>query len=290
MSDDPRTASDGETPAQAAEIHPETQPGDGVPVVSDVRSLDRAMAILSAFDEDHLQRSLSEIAEALDLNTSTTYRLLQSLKAHGLVTQPNGTKAYTPGPAILRLARLATRSLDLQEVARPIMRRLRDTIGETVGLHSLRSDLYRVVVDQAESRHALRRSYTELGEPIPLHQGAPGKVLLAYLETDQRESILARPLVAANQDTIVDRDALREDLAATRSRGYALSFGERVAGIHTVAVPLFDHTTGVVGSLSVTGPAIRMPSERLADIAPTARSAALDISAALGYAGPWEAT
>lgn len=262
---------------------------DGVPAISDVRSLDRAMAILGVFDEQRLQLSLSEIAEALDLNTSTTHRLLKSLKAHGLVSQPHGEKTYAPGPAILRLARLATRSLDLQEIARPFIRRLRDRIGETVGLHALRSDMYRVVIDQAESRQALRRSYTELGDPIPLHQGAPGKAILAFLDEDQRASVLDRPLEAANENTITDLGVLRVEVADIRSRGYALSFAERVAGIHTVAVPIFDHTTGVVAALSVTGPAIRMPPERLHDIAPTARDSARDISAALGYDGPWEA-
>ena len=281
-------ATQGARHAAVADDHPH-ESADGVPVVSDVRSLDRAMAILGVFDEHHLQRSLSEIAEALDLNTSTTHRLLQSLKAHGLVTQPPGGKAYTPGPAILRLARLATRALDLQDVARPHMRRLRDAIGETVGLHALRSDLLRVVVDQAESRHALRRSYTELGEPIPLHQGAPGKALLAFLDDDQRETVLAQPLESANENTITDPARLREDIAAIRGRGFALSFGERVAGIHTVAVPLFDHSRDVVAALSVTGPAIRMPPERLLEIAPTARVAAGELSAALGYDGPWPA-
>ena len=246
------------------------------------------MAILGAFDEQNLQLSLSEIAEALDLNTSTTHRMLQSLKAHGLVAQPDRSKSYTLGPEILRLARLATRSLDLQEIARPHIRRLRDTIGETVGLHALRSDLFRVVVDQAESRQALRRSYTELGEPIPLHQGAPGKAIFAFLDEDQREALLARPLDPANDNTITDPDALRTDLDAARMRGYALSFGERVAGIHTVAVPIFDHTGGVTGALSVTGPAMRMPAERLETIAPTAIAVAHAVSSALGHDGPRE--
>lgn len=267
--------------------HPPALIDDGVPVVSGVRSLDRAMAILGAFDEDQLQRSLSDVADALDLNTSTTYRLLQALKAHGLVAQPDGSKTYALGPEILRLARLAMRSIDLQEIARPHMRRLRDAVGETVGLHALRSDMYRVVIDQAESRQALRRSYTELGEPIPLHQGAPGKVILAFLDDDRREYILAQPLETATENTITDQGAIRDDLDAIRARGFSFSFGERVDGIHTVAAPLFDHTSSVTGALSVTGPALRMPPERLHEIAPTALAAARTVSGALGYDGPW---
>lgn len=244
------------------------------------------MAILGVFDEANPSRTLSEIAEILGLNTSTTHRLLQSLKAHGMVAQPDGSKGYALGPAILRLARLATGALDLQEVARPFMRRLRDAIGETVGLHILRDDLVRVVLGQAESHHALRRSYTELGEPVPLHQGAPGKVLLAFLPRDRREQVLDGHLDSANDATITDAKVMREDLAGIIERGYATSFGERVGGIHTVAVPVRDHEGRVTVAISVTGPALRMPAERLEAIAPIAVQAARELSARLGHGAP----
>ena len=253
--------------------------------VSGVRSLDRAVAILNVFSDARPMMNLSEIAEHLDLNTSTTHRLLQALKAHGLVTQPNGRKAYALGPTVLRLARLATGSLDVQEIARPRLRRLRDEVGETAGLHVLRSDLVRVVVDQAESHQALRRSYTELGDPIPLHQGAPGKVMLAWLPEEQREAILARPLEPATDGTITDVTELRRDLDGIRERGFAVSYGERVGGIHTVAVAIRDHDGKVVAAISVTGPGTRMPTERLASIAPAVETAAREISAGLGYRG-----
>lgn len=259
-----------------------------LPVSSGIRSLDRAVAILGVFDEAHPRLSLSDIAEALNLNTSTTHRLLQSLKAHGFVTQPDGGKSYALGPTLLRLARLATGALDVQEIARPSMRRLRDAVGETVGLHVLRSDLVRIVVDQAESHQALRRSYTELGEAVPLHQGAPGKVLLAFLPPDLREQVLSGPLAAANENTIIEPDALRADLAKIRTMGFATSFGERVGGIHTVAVPLVNDEGRTTAALSVTGPAMRMPRERLEAIAKVARATAREISTRLGYRGPWK--
>lgn len=277
-----------DTQTDPADAPRATRPIGRVPVVSDVRSLDRAMAILRVFDERQPQRSLSEIAEALGLNTSTAHRLLKALKAHGLVSQPDGGKAYALGPTLLHLARLATGGLDIREVALPHLRRLRDRAGETVGLHVLQRDLTRVVVDQAESSHPLRRTYTDLGQPIPLHQGAPGKVLLAFLPEDERETVLAHPLVAANENTITGADPLRRELAAIRKRGFALSFGERVRGIHTVAVPVHDHSGRVTAAVSVTGPAQRMARKRLLEIAPIAEACARDISAGLGYREPAE--
>lgn len=277
-----------EPPGEAPAVPAARSTTGTVPTVSGVRSIDRAMAILGTFDEHSPRRSLSEIAEALGLNTSTTHRLLQALKAHGLVSQPDGGKAYALGPALLHLARLATGALDIREIAQPLMRRLRDEVDETVGLHVLRPDLTRSVIDQAESRHPLRRTYTELGEPIPLHQGAPGKVLLAFLPEDEREAVLGRPLEAANEHTIVDVDALGAEAADIRRRGFALSFGERVLGIHTVAVPIRKHDGSVTAALSVTGPAQRMPRKRLLEIVAPAEACAQGIAERLGYRGAGE--
>ncbi|MFO7545753.1 MAG: IclR family transcriptional regulator [Trueperaceae bacterium] len=258
------------------------------PAASDVRSLDRAVAILDAFTPLRRSLTLSDVAQHVGLGTSTSHRLLRSLVAHGLLKRDEASKAYSLGPHVLRLARAAAGALDLRELARPVMIRLRDAAGETVGLHELRDANHRTVIDQVESHQPLRRTYTGLGEPIPLHQGAPGKALLAFQPAGARAALLERPLEAANERTIVDPDALHAELDDVRLRGFAVSYGERVGGIHTVAAPVFDHAGVAVASLSVTGPAMRMPAERLLELAPLVVAAAAELSAALGHRAPQE--
>lgn len=248
---------------------------------SGVQSLDRAVAILNTFAPERPELGMSEIARRVQLTTSTTHRLLASLQAHGLVRQV-ADRRYALGPQLLQLAHVADVRGNLRHVARPVMERLRDETGETVGLHSMRADFQRTVIDQAESRHPLRRTYTDLGSGIPLHQGAPGKVLLAHLPRDARERVLSQPLAAATAHTITDPDRLRAEIERIRREGHALSFEERVDGIHTVAVPLHDHTGSVIASVSVTGPASRVTRERLEALAPLARRAGDELSAQLG--------
>ena len=257
--------------------------GQGGAPAREVRSLDRAIAILNAFSRKRNELGVSEIAKITGLNTSTTHRLLGSLAANGLVQQVSGSKRYALGPHILRLSYIASGHVNVQEAALPVMRRLRDSSDETVGLHLLRADNRRVVVDQVESHKPLRRTYTEMGEPIPLHQGAPGKVLLAFLSPEARDAILAAPLEAATEVTPTDAGDLREELELIRHRGYALSFGERVPDIHTVAVPVANHTGGVVAALSITGPTVRMPRERLEALAELGIAAGRELSKQLGY-------
>lgn len=265
--------------------------GDGQAIRDDVQSpgprsgvlvVDRAVAILNTFTRDRPEIGMSEISRMTGLTTSTTHRLLAGLQAHDLVRQV-ADRRYALGPHVLRLAHVANARISLTEAALPVMRWLRDESGETVGLHVLQADHLRIVVDQVESREALRRTYTGLGEPIPLHQGAPGKVLLAYLSRDAREAILARPLEAATASTIIDADVLRAEVQDIRRRGYAFSFEERVPGIRTVAVPVWDHTGTVIACISVTGPATRLTKARLSELAPLAVQGGRELSAQLGF-------
>src|SRR5687768_8322593 len=103
---------------------------------SGIAAVDRAVAVLDVFTRGALRLGVSDIARATGLSTSTAHRVLASLCTHGMVTKagPN----YTLGPRILQLAAAARDTGSLTAVARPVMTRLRDATGETVGLHVIK--------------------------------------------------------------------------------------------------------------------------------------------------------
>jgi IclR family acetate operon transcriptional repressor len=250
-----------------------------------VQSFDRAVAILDAFSADRSELGVSEIARITGLSRSTVHRLLVTLRRHELVRQlPNSTD-YALGPHLLRLAQTAFSHINVQKAARAIMPQLRDECDETVGLHARLGPTTRTVLDQVESSQPLRRTYIEIGMPIPIHQGAPGKVLLAFSSRELQDEILAGELPAATPRTITDPEKLRMELVRTRKNGYALSLEERVAGISTVAVPVANHTGTVIAALSVTGPSSRLSRKRLLELVAPAARAAHAISVNLGYSG-----
>ncbi len=246
-----------------------------------VQSIDRAAAILRSFSEHRAELTLSEIARATGLTTSTVHRLLAAMQHNQLVRQTR-ERRYAPGPLVVQLVRGGAVATTLREAALPAMTALRDEVEETVGLHSLLPTDERVVIDQVESHHPLRRTYTELGIPIPLPYGAPGKVVAAFLPEDRREAVLRRPLKRVTPATVTDPEALRQEMSQARDAGYALSFAERTPGIHTVAAAVFDHSGSVVGCLSLSGPEIRMLPERMKTLGPSVRDAAWTVSQMLG--------
>lgn len=248
---------------------------------SGVQSIDRAAAILRSFSEHRAELTLSEISRTTGLTTSTVHRLLAAMHQNQLVRQ-SPERRYAPGPLIVQLVRGGAVATTLRDAALPTMSALRDEIEETVGLHSLLSTDERVVVDQAESHHPLRRTYTELGLPIPLPHGAPGKALSAWLPPARCDALLEREIPMLTPTSVTDPGVLRSQFEEIRRRGFALSLAERTPGIRTVAAAFFDHTGAVSGCLSVSGPEMRMPTERMESIGPRVRQAAWAVSEALG--------
>lgn len=247
---------------------------------SGIAAVDRAVAVLDVFTRAQRQLGVSDIARATGLSTSTAHRVLASLCTHGLVTKVGSN--YALGPRILQLAAAARDPGSLTTVARPIMTRLRDETGETVGLHVMKGG-YRFVIDQVESMQPLRRTYTEWGQPIPLYQGAPSRVLLAFADAPTVEAVLAGPFDRITASTVVDRQELTREIDLVRATGYTFSFEERVSGIRSIAVPLRDYTGAVIAAMSVTGPAIRVTEAWMHETLPTILRSAADISAELGF-------
>ncbi|MPZ83072.1 MAG: helix-turn-helix domain-containing protein [Actinophytocola sp.] len=256
---------------------------EDAPARQSVQAIDRAVAIMSVFSRARPVAGVSEIATLTSLSRSTVHRILASLANHGLVTQLPRSTDYSLGPRLIGLAETARQRLSMELQAEPAMTALRDVTGETVALHILDATPARRTLAQVESVHALRRTYTDIGAPLAPHQGAPGKVLLAFADEVLQERVLRDDLRSAVTLSKIDVDALRAELAEIRAKGYALSLEERVPGVVGVAVPVRDHTGVVVAALSVSVPALRAGVAELEAIAPRAKEAADELSAQLGY-------
>ena len=132
---------------------------------------------------------------------------------------------------------------------------------------------------QLDGRKAL---VTLFGRPFPLHAGASGRVILAFLPADSREALLSEPLERLSPRTVVDPAGLREMLESVRVTGVAISRSERHEGAAAVAAPVFD-AHGVAGAMSVCGPEFRFDEASLDRYAPLLKTAALQLSRELGW-------
>jgi IclR family transcriptional regulator, acetate operon repressor len=122
-----------------------------------------------------------------------------------------------------------------------------------------------------------------VGTRWPAHATSTGKVLLAHLSEETLESRLAAPLTAATPRTVVDRAALRRELARVRERGYAFNNEELELGFVAVGAPVRDAGGRVVAALSVGGPRSRLVPDRLQDIAQRLPRSAARVAQRLGF-------
>lgn len=227
------------------------------------QSVRRAADVLFCFDAEHRTLSASDVAARLSMNRTTAWRYLRSLLDTGLVDDV-GHGRFTLGARTLALAQAYSSTwADLEAVGGTALLRLRDSVGETAGLH-LRQGWSRVVVRQVESRHELHRTYRELGQPISLLRGAPSLAILAALPLTARTSYLDS--LEASEEP-VDRPPLEQHLDRIRAAGFAYSRGARVPDVSSVAVSLVRPEGDVLGAINVTGPSERLPEHTIDEVA-----------------------
>ena len=248
---------------------------------SGVQSIDRAVAILRCFDVHHSTLGISEIARMTGLSTSTTHRLLNAMTSNRLLAQAPDRR-YRPGPLLVQLGRSGAVPSTLKGAALPFMTALRDEVDETVGLHELLPSGERAVVDQVESRQELRRHYTDIGVPIQLVHGAPGKAILSTLPWSRQVRALEQEITAVTDRTVTDPVELAAELALARERGWAFSDAERTPGIRALAAAVFDHTGKAIGALGLSVPSVRIDDSRAEELGARVAEVAWDVSEALG--------
>ncbi len=249
--------------------------------MNQVRSVRRAIRILEAFREGS-SPTVTELARDLKLPKSSVYELVSTLAAEGLVIKEDSTSRYRPGLRLLELARAVDHDLEVRQVARPLIEKLRDEFNETVQLTVLDGEeiLY---VDGCESSRQLR-TFFQFGDRAPLYCTALGKAILANLPSRQRERYLRRrSLKAFTPKTLTDPAALRRELQRTAARGYSVDDMEHEEDVRCVGAPIRDRDGRAFAAISVSGPAHRLKPGRDRELARRVLAAAEEISRALGY-------
>lgn len=250
-----------------------------------IQSVDRALHILDMVSRKREGCGVTELSIALPLNKTSVFRMLSTLKRHGLVEQDPETERYKIGYKVLELSGRLLDSIDLRAEARPYLRELENLTNEVIHLVIYnRGEV--VYIEKLEGNETLRM-HSKVGNRAPMHCTGVGKVILAHLPREEAQEVIDQcELTRHTGNTITDKDALCAHLRRVRQQGYALDLEENEAGINCIAAPIFDHAGRVVSALSVSGPAIRMTEERIETLKGKVMETSRKISRRLGYTAP----
>ncbi|EJN10217.1 IclR family transcriptional regulator [Herbaspirillum sp. YR522] len=247
-----------------------------------VPGLERGLRLLCEFNRQDKTLSAPELARRLDVPRSTVFRLLATLERMGFVERTDGGRDYRLGMAVLRLGFEYLASLELTEIGRPLLERLRDEIGYSCNL-VVRDGRSIVYVAKSVTQTAFA-SHVTVGTRLPAHATVLGRVLLEDLSLAQlRDLYPEEHLEVFSSNTPKTVVELFDMVQKDKERGFVLQEGFFETSISTVAAPIRDHSGHVVAAMGATIPSPHIDTGQLDSIVARVRDTAAELSRLLDH-------
>jgi len=224
-------------------------PPYGPTVAKSIQSIERAAAVLRLLARGPGRLGVVDLSTALGLPKGTVHGILRTLTGVGFVEQDSITGKYQLGAALLHLG---TSYLDVNELRSRAINwadALASRSGEAVRIGSLLDGRALVVHHVFRPDDSLQT--VEIGQLLPPHACALGKVLLAY--DNGAATVAGRSLVPYTRRTVTTPAELTRALVETRERGWAGELEELSIGVAGIAAPIRGQGGLVVGSIGITG-------------------------------------
>ncbi|MFA5203795.1 MAG: IclR family transcriptional regulator [Lentisphaeria bacterium] len=248
-----------------------------------IQSVDRALDILQALAAHSGGLTLSALAATLGLHPQTAQSLVRTLQARHWVVQAGRGQPYGLGPAMLALTQQWLGGNGLASAARNRVEALSQTVGEYVLLAELRGQTLMPLVERRAER-TLMLGAAEVYGSNRLHDMATGKVLLAYLEPERRNRLVASlALTPRGPQAVRSHAAFLRQLEAIQRDGYVICREEAGEQIAALAMPVRDASGAVRAALGLSLPLSRFAAGQEKRLLKELRAAAADIEQAWGW-------
>ncbi len=220
------------------------------------QAIDRAASLLVKILDSERPLTFTQLMNQTGLAKGTASRILGALERSELI-QRTKDGAFEAGAIVNRFALKGGGNLALSTALQPALESISEKTGEAVSLAVAGFDSVENI-SQVQSTFLLG-SRDWVGENVPYHCSAAGKVLLAFgvqvLPEGRLEKIAPK--------TLTSRTELARELETVRARGYAVINGELEEGLVAISVPVFDANQNVIAAVSVSGPDGRITPERV---------------------------
>lgn len=219
-------------------------------------TVNKAVQILKCFSTHENELSLTNISQKLNISLSSTQRILNTLTNEGLLEKDNRRKTYKLGLELYFLGNLVEANSQLLTITKRYMQDLNDQTGETITLNVIHKNK-RKCIGYVIAKHELT-TISYISKQSPLYAGASAKTLLAYSSKAMINQLInSFNIEPITENTTLDKDKLLKQLDDIRKKGYAVSNGERVLGVHAISAPIKNRFNEVIASLTITIPSIR---------------------------------
>ncbi|MFS0732036.1 IclR family transcriptional regulator C-terminal domain-containing protein [Microbacterium sp. 1P10UB] len=244
-----------------------------------VQSLDRGLAVIRAFSNDHDMLSLADVAKITNLSRAAVRRALLTLETLGYVGSRQSR--FYLRPRVLDLGYAFLSSSSSIDITQDALRRLSAQVGESVS--ACEYDDGDVVYVARAATETIMPIRLGIGRRLPAFCTSTGRVLLSQMSATELDAYFAMyPREKVSPVTVTDEQALREILAQVREQGWSLNDREVDLGARSIAAPIVGADGRYVSAVNISVSTSRVSVEQLlSDFLPQLLSATAKISADL---------
>lgn len=220
------------------------------------QSLEKGLAVLSAFDEQHQALTLNELAELTGMNRASVQRSVHTLQVLGYMYKNNKSRRFCLLPKVLRLGFNYVVGNPLIRIAHPYLSQLATACGETVNLTE--PDGTDMVYTSQLATLKFIPVLTPVGMRIPMYCSSSGRAYLSGLPDEQILQILKNTdLQQRTPFTLTKIDPLLKKIEQCRKSGYTINDQELFIGDMGIASPVRTPQGDVIGAIHISPPAAR---------------------------------
>lgn len=248
-----------------------------------IQAVSHALDLLEQFHGEVDELGVTELSKRLKLHKNNVFRLLATLESRGYIEQNRVTENYRLGLKTLELGQTFIKQMGLLRQSKPVLEALVSECNETTYVAILK-DFNIIYLDAVETDMTVR-VVPRVGSRLPAYCTAAGKIQIAYMSDEELENFLpSKELKRYTTNTITDRDALKNQLKTIAEQGYAVDNEELDVGVKCVSAPIRDYTRRIIGAVSISGPSMRFPDDRINnELIPLVLKAGEEISSKLGF-------
>jgi DNA-binding IclR family transcriptional regulator len=206
------------------------------------------------------------------------------MSEEGFVTYIPEERRWGLGVAAFEIGSAYLRHEPLERLARPLLRRLVDRVGEIVQLGILHGPETLYLLKEQPPRHATL--ITDVGVRMPAHLTASGRSMLAHLPPAQVRALLSSPFITRTGRGPTTLSDLRRTLAEDARRGWSVEDGHITEGFASIAACAFDHTAHPTAAVTITFRREDHPEETWPALAAQARTTATTLTTRLNGRHP----
>lgn len=240
-------------------------------------SAERSLRLLARLAREGRAISLADLAADLALPKGTAHRLCTQLLEAGFIARDVNERDYIVGPALRKLSLDTLNHGTVRCLRHQVLSELVAQVGETCNITTLdgASVLY---LDRVEAPWPWRLTLA-VGEHVPLHCTASGKLFLAMVPPKQQALLVSQlSLTAMTEATITSRTVLLQECARVAAAGYALDRQEFIDGLLAIAVPICDESGNIRAALAIHAPVSRLSCAQAMERLPALQDAARRMS------------